>query len=77
MACIADVKRVMNVLTVDASAAVQLKVICMLRHQEIGNLFSVCKELRATVSSIACRHCCWVTMLDSICAVHHAGIHTR
>ena len=27
----------------------QLKVICTLRHQEIGNLFGVCKELRATV----------------------------
>jgi hypothetical protein len=32
-----------------APAAVQLKVICTLRHQEIGNLFGVCKELRSTV----------------------------
>ena len=32
-----------------ASAAAQLKVICTLRHQEIGNLFGVCKELRSTV----------------------------
>ena len=38
-----------------ASAAVQLKVICTLRHQEIGNLFGVCKELRSTVR-LPCSH---------------------
>lgn len=41
-----------------ASAAMQLKVICTLRHQEIGNLFGVCKELRSTVSIPHCPLTC-------------------
>ncbi len=31
----------------------QLKVICTLKHREIGNLFGVCRELRPTVSLLA------------------------
>ena len=31
----------------------QLLVICMLEHREIGSLFGVCRELRATVGSAA------------------------
>lgn len=35
---------------------VLLKVICMLRHQEIGNLFGVCRELRATMDTAMMLH---------------------
>jgi len=47
--------------------ALQLKVICMLKHQEIGNLFAVCKELRGTVRIFKC-NALWILPVRSSCS---------